>query len=181
MVLDDTQIINNILNGDVKSEEILYSKYDNIIREILIYNYGNYPYIEDDVSEILTKIFKNLDRYNSKKSQFKTWAYTIVKNYMIDKHRKKPIPGSVCITNTTISDIENTFNTVSDIETSNTLEYIKSNLSNNDYIFLDLKYNQGYNYCEIGCVYNMTSSTVSNKVNYIKRKLKNTLNKPDFI
>jgi DNA-directed RNA polymerase specialized sigma24 family protein len=35
-----------------------------------------------------------------------------------------------------------------------------------------MKYVQGYNYCEIGKEFNTTSSTISNKVNYIKTKLK---------
>jgi DNA-directed RNA polymerase specialized sigma24 family protein len=35
-----------------------------------------------------------------------------------------------------------------------------------------MKYLQGYDYNEIGKEFNVSSSTVSNKVNYIKTKLK---------
>jgi DNA-directed RNA polymerase specialized sigma24 family protein len=35
-----------------------------------------------------------------------------------------------------------------------------------------MKYVQGYDYNEIGKEFNLTSSTISNKVNYIKTKLK---------
>jgi len=38
-----------------------------------------------------------------------------------------------------------------------------------------MKYVQGYGYNEIGQEFNLTSVTVSNKVNYIKSKLKKQL------
>ena len=172
MDINDTMLIKNILNGDLKSENLLYEKYKTIINDILIYKYGKYPYIEDDISEILNKIFAKLSYYDETKSQFKTWVFNIVKNYMIDKNRKKTNLGSICnitdcMINSNVCDIN--------FELTNTLDYIKNQIPSCDYTFLDLKYNQGYSYCEIGCVYNMTSSTVSNKVNYIKRKIKNTL------
>jgi DNA-directed RNA polymerase specialized sigma24 family protein len=38
-----------------------------------------------------------------------------------------------------------------------------------------MKYVQGYDYCEIGQEFNISSNTASNRVNYIKTKLKETL------
>lgn len=187
MNIDDINLIKNILNGDLKSENILYDKYKIIIKDVLVYKYGNYQYIEDDISEILNKIFAKLSYYDESKSQFKTWVFNIVKNYMIDKNRKKSIPDSLYISDNDINlkylneDVNNValysndLHTIDNVEISNTLDYIKNQIPICDYNFLDLKYNQGYNYCEIGCVYNMTSSTISNKVNYIKQKIKNTL------
>ena len=35
-----------------------------------------------------------------------------------------------------------------------------------------MKYIGGYSHCEIGKEFNLTSSTVSNRINYIKTKLK---------
>jgi len=59
-----------------------------------------------------------------------------------------------------------------DFENCNTVCYISSQISPNDFNLLNMKYAQGYNYCEIGKEFNVTSSTVSNRINYIKTKLK---------
>jgi DNA-directed RNA polymerase specialized sigma24 family protein len=59
-----------------------------------------------------------------------------------------------------------------EFENNNTLSYLSSQISPSDYTLLSMKYIQGYNYNEIGNEFNITSSTVSNRINYIKTKLK---------
>jgi RNA polymerase sigma factor (sigma-70 family) len=57
-------------------------------------------------------------------------------------------------------------------ENCNSINHISNQLSPVDYRLLDMKYIQGYEYCEIGKEFNLTSNTVSNRVNYLKTKLK---------
>lgn len=64
-----------------------------------------------------------------------------------------------------------TSNTV-DFENCNSLSHISNQLSTTDYTLLNMKYLHGYDYCEIGKEFNLSSDTVSNRVNYIKTKLK---------
>jgi len=160
--------------------------------------------IDDYVSEILVKVFYSLDKYNSEKSSFKTWVLAITKNYIIDVHRKNTtlisFTNSGVTTNTAFGEIVNSSNTCnttssyntatgqyalnynstsccnnSDFENCNSISYISSQLSPSDYTLLNMKYIQGYNYCEIGQEFQLTSSTVSNKINYIKAKLKKSM------
>ena len=44
-----------------------------------------------------------------------------------------------------------------------------------DFTLLDMKYNQGFTYDEIGQEFNLTSNTISNRVNYIKGKVRDCL------
>ena len=60
----------------------------------------------------------------------------------------------------------------SEFENKNTLSYLSSQISPVDYDLLNMKYIGGYSHCEIGKEFNLTSSTVSNRINYIKTKLK---------
>jgi|ERR1035437_4354682 RNA polymerase sigma factor (sigma-70 family) len=60
----------------------------------------------------------------------------------------------------------------SEFENCNTVSYLSSQISPVDYSLLNMKYMQGYSHCEIGKEFNLTSSTVSNRINYIKTKLK---------
>ena len=59
-----------------------------------------------------------------------------------------------------------------EFENCNTVSYLSSQISPVDYGLLNMKYVQGYSHCEIGKEFNLTSSTVSNRINYIKTKLK---------
>jgi len=60
----------------------------------------------------------------------------------------------------------------SEFENCDAINYISSQISPTDYGLLNMKYVQGYSHCEIGKEFNLTSSTVSNRINYIKTKLK---------
>ena len=195
-------LIQNILNGNRASEEIFFNKYKNIIKNYLKNKYLNYNIddIDDCVSEILIKVFYSLDKYDSEKSGVKNWVLSITKNFMIDTWRHKSslisnnvslldynsnqylstCDSAICWSDYTIKTTTMCNNSYdgnmttfdNNFENNNTLSYISSQISPNDYCLLDMKYIQGYNYDEIGKEFQITSSTVSNRINYIKSKLK---------
>lgn len=70
--------------------------------------------------------------------------------------------------------LNNTFTACDGInfENCSSLNYISQQMSTQDYTLLDMKYMQGYDYCEIGKEFNLSSDTVSNRVNYLKTKIK---------
>ena len=180
---EDIQLIQNIINGDDNAEKILYDKYRTIVGNFIKNKYPKNKYVEDDVSEIIIKVFINLKNYDSTKCQFKSWVLSITKNYMIDKWRSNveklsllnhanysvsmsENPGIISYSSYTCSNPTHSF------ETENTINFLSTQISSCDYTLLDMKYIQGYNYNEIGQEFNLSSNTVSNKVNYIKNKLK---------
>ena len=203
--LEDIILIQNILEGDKKSEEILYEKYKKILIDYLRKKYPQNSECEDDVSEILIKVFFSLSNFDSNKSKFKTWVFSIAKNYMIDKSRcsNKPHLSDSTITINNTSDnftLDNStmFTTSSDttsyyvdneltsftsnncdiinFENSVSVNYVSEQLSSCDFSFLNMHYVYGYSYCEIGSEFNLSSNTISNRVNYIKDKLKKNNN-----
>jgi len=189
------------LDGNQGAQETLYNRYRKIVKDYIRSKYSIYYDIDDDVSEIMIKIFLGLDSYDETKSKFKTWVINISKYHMIDKWRSTTITLS-SLNNSAITldgcnnhfyttcsadainwscDASNceTFTTSGSITVGNTdfencssIGYITTQLSPSDYTLLDMKYVQGYDYNEIGKEFNLTSSTISNKVNYIKTKLK---------
>jgi DNA-directed RNA polymerase specialized sigma24 family protein len=82
-------------------------------------------------------------------------------------------PDSIVLNNGSFS-VGNSITTCSNgsFDNCSSVNFISAQISPADYALLDMKYVQGYNYCEIGQEFNLTSGTVSNKVNYIKTKLK---------
>jgi len=180
---EDTINIQN-LNGNLVAQNNLYIKYKKILNDYIKYKYPKHKDVDDDVAEILTKIFLNIEKFDNNKSKFKSWCLSIANNHMIDKWRNNST-YKLCLdkknTNTVSEDINNLmsyFNTNNTLSESNNLDvnssinYISSQISEDDFKYLNLKYIEGYNYSEIGDFFNVTSSTVSNRVNYIKTKLK---------
>jgi len=172
------------LNGKRASEEALFNRYKEIVKNYIEFKYPKNNEIDDDVSEIMIKIFTNLADFDSKKSKFKSWAISITKNHMIDRWRSNNTSITFANqdlrygTSDTLFGIdlgkngEYTVNAEIKFENDNTITFLSSQLSPVDFTMLNMKYNQGYNYTEIGKHFNVTSSTASNRVNYIKTKLK---------
>jgi len=198
-IQEDMELIQNILNDNPQAQKTLYEKYSKLVKYFLIKKYPTNSDIDDDVAEVMIKVFMNLDSFDVNKSKFKSWVFSIAKNHMIDKWRSDTITltGSnthctfsysttadisnnnyITSNNTGTIDINNCSYTSSscsadyDFENSSSINYISDQLTPQDYTLLDMKYVQGYNYNEIGTEFNVTSSTISNRVNYIKTKLK---------
>lgn len=192
---EDIQLIQGVLNNDSNSQNKLYDKYTIFVKNFLKKNYTTYHDLDDDVSEILIKIFLGLHTFNPTKSSFTSWVCTVAKNHMIDKWRNNDISyvltsntfGNYITSSTTYVNNYNTetinntdqpfFTTISsssscEYEMCNTTSYVTSELSSCDCTFLEMKYIYGYDYAEIGSEFNISSTTVSNRVNYIKHKLK---------
>lgn len=206
---EDIVLIQETLDGSPRAQEILYEKYTKSVKNFLKDKYTSYNDFEDDVSEIMVKVFMKLDTFNSKKSKFRSWVYSIAKNHMIDKWRSNTITltgnstgvitlssdgcdtvdmgSSGYITSTSTSDVllnGSTFTTSNccaglEFENCSSINYISDQITPQDFTLLDMKYVQGYDYNEIGMEFNVTSSTISNRVNYIKSKLKK--NNPEII
>ena len=164
---NDCDLIKNIKKGDLKSENILYQKYSEVVKKYL-YSKVNECNIDDYTSDIMMRIFLKIDKYDSNKSTFNTWVTNIAKNYVIDKYRKSE-KLKIDLS------IDNCGNVESESENLDYFDYLNlldKKIDKNDMSMLKLKYIDGYSYKEIGDLYNLSSSTISNKVNYIKQKIR---------
>lgn len=140
---------------------------------ILKYLSNNFPkYTEDDVSEIIYKIISNYETYSEEIGAFSTWVTTIARNYMIDKSRKKSHIYSVELDDRILNDYAD-YDEINLQYDRDVMFSIVSNSGVNEDIvdMLQMKCN-GYKYKEIGERFNITSTTVSNKINYVLKKIK---------
>lgn len=190
-------LIRETINGNQVAQKTLYDKYKKIVYDYLRNKYRQCTDIEDDLSEIMISIFLNLSSFDESKSKFKTWVLFVARNHMIDKWRANSVTltsfnsgdvttDSLSINSTSVGivnvDYDNSITlndsllysstSTANFENCNSLNYLSSQISASEYMMLDMKYLQGFNYNEIGMEFNLTSSTVSNKINYVKTKLK---------
>ena len=182
------KLIAETLDGNNKAYEKIYNTSKDKVSKFLYKNYSYNFEHDDDVSEILFKVFKKLKNYDSSKSKFDTWVIMITKSYMIDKSRKHT-PIYVSFTSNTFTadniaftnESTPTFNMVEPpsylnsphdtLETSDSLNFISNNISINDFSMLTMN-SEGYSYNEIAKEFGSDESKISNKLNYTRSKIK---------
>lgn len=193
------ELIVETLSGNRIAENKLYDIYKKKIYLFIKNKYNNDDY-DDDVSEILIKIFQNLKGYDESKSKFDTWVYLIAKNHMIDKSRKlKPIYISFTsntfnfnenINNQAYTTYNGTFTNLSNqsikikepisyinsphdiLEMNDSLDFILKKIGVENYTMLKMKYNDGYSYDEIAKEFKSNESKISNRVSWCRIKIK---------
>lgn len=170
----DLVLINKIKNEqDSYALNELYDTYKKILYAYILKRYDNLNDVDDVISEILIKVFTNINDFDENKGSFINWVYNIANRTIIDQYRKSYV-DSVSLSSEYI-DMPNKLDHSIQYEIKNTLDYINGNVGVSDYDWLNMHYIQGYSYKEIGDEYNVTSTTVSNRVNYVKKKIKNEM------
>ena len=144
-------------------------------------------------------MFENIDQYDNKRAKFNTWVAKIANNYMIDRARKNEnnpiqaslnsIDGSLSFYTTTCDlnldsnitasstssyDMPRSFAAPPDqqMENKEALDFISNKIGLEDFHLLNMKYSEGYDYNEMEKEMKVSSNTISNRVNYVKSKLK---------
>ena len=84
----DEQLVRHYLKGDEKSLEILISRYLKPIYNFAYHYVKNEKEAEDLTQEVFIKAWRNLRRFNRKKS-FKIWLFHLAKNVCFDFLRKR--------------------------------------------------------------------------------------------
>lgn len=93
-ISSDNQIIKKILSGDEEAFSEIVKIYLDQIYNFLYRLAGDRDAADDLTQETFVKAWKNLKRFDQKKS-FKTWLFTIAKNTAFDwLKKKKEIPFS---------------------------------------------------------------------------------------
>jgi RNA polymerase sigma-70 factor (ECF subfamily) len=85
---DDEYLIKEYLDGNQNSFKLLVEKYTPSIYNFSIRFVGG-DYVNDIVQDVFIKVWKNIKKFDNKKSGFKTWIFTITRNTITDYLRKK--------------------------------------------------------------------------------------------
>lgn len=177
---EDNILIDLIIKkNDQKASNKLYNWYYKEVKTFLKKKYKRLPSddIDDLSSDAITKSFINLSAFDSKKSSFKTWIYTIAENLVIDYSRKlenridKVHYHYLEDAEKGKFDIPSSENMENNLSIKESLKYATSDLDEKTTDMIKKKYVEGYSHGEIGDMYSLTSSTVSNKINYAKSKI----------
>ena len=88
MEMDDEYLIKEYLHGDQDSFKIIVERYTPSIYNFSVRFVGQ-DNVNDIIQDIFIKVWKNINRFDSKRASFKTWIFTIARNTATDYLRKK--------------------------------------------------------------------------------------------
>jgi RNA polymerase sigma-70 factor, ECF subfamily len=172
--INDKELIKAAQKGNSSYQNILYDKYKKILTKYIKEVYNINKDVEDIVSDILVKIFVNLEKFDYNKSDFNTWVFNIAKNHIIDLWRKNKI-DVVYDSNLYNEDCLNVSMFIDFSESSEDhFDFITKNIkiTKKDMNLLEMKYVYGFSYEDMSCYSEMSASTIANRVNYVKSKIK---------
>ena len=86
--IKDEVLVSKSIKGSRKAFELLLSRYLKPIYNFLYRLVNDLPTAQDLTQETFLKVWRNLRRFDRKKS-FKTWLFTIARNTAFDYLRKK--------------------------------------------------------------------------------------------
>lgn len=73
------------------SDEIIYIKYVEKVRQYIRGKIQNPQDVEDLVSTVFEKVYQQMETFDDQKASFSTWIYTVTKNTVIDFYKKNRI------------------------------------------------------------------------------------------
>lgn len=90
---EDRDLVESALRGDASAFRDLVERYQNLVGA-LAWRYGlRHGDIEDVVSEIFIKVYRNLGLYRPDHA-FSTWLYRVAMNHLLDHGRRRAREGT---------------------------------------------------------------------------------------
>lgn len=148
----------------------LYDKYKNMLYWISYGKTQSCQDAEECVQETffyVAKHFEKIGDVNSSKT--KGYLATIVTGFSIDVYNKSKKYGFIDIENNNMAENLSYFDNIETVELSSAIESV---LSEEEKIYIYLKYVYGYKSAEIAEIYNVTDILVRKKLERAKAKLK---------
>lgn len=167
-ILDDKKLIQQYLKGDQLALEILFKKYLKPIYSFSYKNVGNSAEAEDITQEVFVKVWKNIKKFDQKKS-FKPWIFQISKNTSIDfLRKKKSIPFSkfenergqnVLLENIAAVPV----NLIGSLSDKKVLAAAMQGLNDKEQKIINLRHNDGMSFKEIAGFFRESINTVKSR------------------
>ncbi|MBN8675050.1 MAG: sigma-70 family RNA polymerase sigma factor [Chitinophagales bacterium] len=86
--MDDTELIQNVLNGNQRDFERLVDKYQSAVFRIAIGLLHNKEDAEEIVQDVFIKVYRSLSSFDAK-AAFSTWLYRVTVNASLNVLSKK--------------------------------------------------------------------------------------------
>ncbi len=141
--MQDSEVIQKILNKDKNALYLLYDKYSGALFGVILRICRNQDLAEDVLQETFVKIWEKIHTYDVEKGRFYTWAYRIAKNTALNAVKK----SDVLIQNEELSVLKDSSTTETEIDVQK-LNGALSRLEPHHQEAISLVYFRGYTHRE---------------------------------
>lgn len=169
----DFELIDLILNGNIKSFESLVNKYKSKVYSLCLKLTKNEEEAEELSHDAFLKVLKNLSKFK-KDSSFSTWLYRIAYNNCLSRLKKKKLQIDN-ISDSEFNNIQNeTNNPFDELVKDDKIKYLKlalTNLSDQENLMLDFYYRFGKDMNEISEIMGLSHNNVRVKIMRSRQKI----------
>jgi RNA polymerase sigma-70 factor (ECF subfamily) len=88
-MIDEQQVIHDILHGNKDAFRMLIERYQRPVFRIVYQLVNDAHSVEDITQEVFIAVYEKLSTYDSDRSEFSTWLFTIARNKSLNHIRKK--------------------------------------------------------------------------------------------
>ena len=164
----DKNLIKQYLAGDSRSIDVLVDRYLKMIYSFVYKNVGSAPDSEDITQEVFVRVWKNLKKFDQKKS-FRPWIFQIAKNASIDfLRKKKTIPLSRFEDDTGHNFLAESLpapsiNIIGNLSDKKTLAVAMQRLNNKEQEIITLRHDSGLSFREISEIFQESVNTIKSR------------------
>ena len=176
---DDAQLISSILDGHTEHFRLLTERYALDVKRIVGRMIPQAEDAEDVTQDTLMSAYESLPRYDSRRASFKTWLLRIAYHTVLKRLRSESHMQFVEVEQTRIDAIrdDDADKLLSDTSPDRLqlLDQAISQLSLDDQMLLSLYYHDDRPLREIAYIVNRTDSYLRSRLQWLRKKLCNTI------
>ncbi len=169
--IDEPQLIEQIINGDIQSYRLLVEKYQRYVYSAALKIVSSTHDAEDVAQETFVKAYKNLSKFNGQ-SKFSTWLYRIAINTAISKRRKQRFHSDDIGTIDYMESESSNYN--KPLKTNEQKDYLQQAfqlMGEDDVTILTLFYLKELHLNEIADILNITISNAKVRIHRARKRL----------
>ncbi len=174
-VIED-QIVELLSRRDKSAVRLVYDHYGDILFGTILRIVGKEDIAEDVLQEVLVKVWKNSQKYDSKKGRLFTWLINIARNAAIDKTRSSEFKQTVNIRNAenTVSSESETEAYSLEVDTIGLAKWVEQ-LDIKQKEVIEIIYFKGYSHREAAKVLDIPLGTLKTRVRNAIKELRKIL------
>jgi RNA polymerase sigma-70 factor (ECF subfamily) len=173
----ETEVINKVLQGDTDAFRLLVDRYQKPIIRFIKHMINDSHICEDIAQDVLFSAYKALDTFDSNRSSFSTWLFTIAKNKSLNVLKKKRAIFASQLPEKT--EINNPSDDISEREFFDELDKILQTLPAEQKTAFVLAELQELPYDEIAQIEGAKIGTIKSRISRAKEKIKSALKNLD--
>jgi RNA polymerase sigma factor (sigma-70 family) len=179
-LIEESDIVKLCIKGDRRSQMHLYDKYNRAMYNVALRYMNNPDDAMDMMQEGFIKAFSKIELYNNQDSVFGAWLKRIVINTCLDELRKKKLDYSY-EDEIYLEPIDEDYRHIDDEKMVRVVKNTIAELPEKYSTIVSLYLIEGYDYQEVAEIMNINQGTARSIVSRGKAKLRELLDKDEFI